>query len=63
MLLRRLLAGAIAGLVFLHEHDIGHNDFKPANILLFPRKPGTGHTAKLADLGLALGERAIVFFR
>ncbi|CAM9914126.1 unnamed protein product, partial [Laminaria digitata] len=57
-LLCRLLTGVIAGLAFLHEHGIGHNDLKPANVLLFPGEAGTGHTAKLADLGLALGERA-----
>eukprot|EP00904_Undaria_pinnatifida_P007790 jgi/Undpi1/4140/HiC_scaffold_16.g07507.m1 len=50
-----VVAGAIAGVDHLHQHGIGHNDLKPANILLFPDNSGTCRTTgKLIDFGLAL---------
>eukprot|EP00904_Undaria_pinnatifida_P007776 jgi/Undpi1/4128/HiC_scaffold_16.g07495.m1 len=48
------LAGTIAGAVFLHGYNIGHNDLKPENVIIFPGLAGTGPNAKLIDLGLAL---------
>lgn len=55
-LLLSCLAGTIAGVVFLHGYNIGHNDLKPENVIIFPGLAGTGPKAKLIDLGLALGE-------
>ncbi|CAN0193686.1 unnamed protein product, partial [Laminaria digitata] len=49
----RDLAGVTAGVAFLHSHGIGHNDLKPANILLFPGESEGARRAKLADLGLS----------
>ena len=35
-------------LIYLHNHDIAHNDIKPDNILIFEKD-----IIKLADFGLA----------
>lgn len=56
----RLLAGAAAGLAFLHENGVVHNDIKADNVLIFGPAPGKRQrTAKMADFGLALGECAL----
>ena len=57
-----LVAEAGTGLDFFHGHNYVHNDVKAANILVFPKEEGkeedhTVGTAKMADFGLALGER------
>jgi len=44
----RLLVGALAGLDYLHEHNIVHGDLKGVNILVDSER-----RARLADFGLA----------
>ena len=56
---RRLVAEASICPDVLHKHNFVHNDIKAANILVFSGGPGTPSTAKVADLGLATGERSI----
>jgi serine/threonine-protein kinase len=55
----RLFAPLCEALEHLSEHGVVHRDVKPANILL--ERAGRGETqhlrARLADLGLAVGER------
>ena len=41
----------------MHDNGYVHNDIKAENILVFSSGPGTKTTGKIADLGLARGER------
>ena len=48
-----ILRTALAGLAFLHSHNIAHRDIKPANIIV-RRNPTSGRLdAVLVDLGLS----------
>eukprot|EP00904_Undaria_pinnatifida_P007781 jgi/Undpi1/4132/HiC_scaffold_16.g07499.m1 len=49
-----IVAASATGAIFLHGYNIGHNDIKPQNVIIFPGKASTGPVAKLVDLGLAL---------
>ncbi|CAN0495372.1 unnamed protein product, partial [Scytosiphon promiscuus] len=54
-----LVAQVCTALELMHENNLVHNDVKAENILVFSGETGSARTAKLTDLGLALGERPV----
>ncbi|KAI9002918.1 kinase-like domain-containing protein [Hyaloraphidium curvatum] len=53
-----LLAGAAAGIAFLHAKRVAHSDIKPANVLVDVPVGGLP-TAKVSDFGLAKARRRV----
>eukprot|EP00904_Undaria_pinnatifida_P007748 jgi/Undpi1/4102/HiC_scaffold_16.g07469.m1 len=53
----RLIIEGGTGASCMHDNGYVHNDIKAENILVFSSGPGTKTTGKIADLGLARGER------
>jgi len=51
--LRSLYGCIMNGLEYLHDNEIIHHDFKPANILLRSRGPGCKGGAFISDFGLS----------
>ena len=51
--LRSLYGCIMNGLKYLHDNEIIHHDFKPANILLRSRGPGCKGGAFISDFGLS----------
>jgi hypothetical protein len=51
--LRSLYGCIMSGLKYLHDNEIIHHDFKPANILLRSRGPGCKGGAFISDFGLS----------